>query len=489
MMRLSQARLQVADAYLRSAVLQHGPRASMRDIDAWLDAQRASQPQVVRRMPIRTMTDWALGGDPLVLGHRSGRFFTVAGLRVSTDVGPVHTWEQPIIRQPEVGILGAITRVFDGLRHFLMQAKVEPGNVAGVQVSPTVQATRSNYTRVHGGQTPHYLEYFLDRRRARVLVDQLQGEQGSRYLRKQNRNMIVEVEEDLPVEGRFCWMTLAQIKELLKRPNLVNMDTRTVLACLPLLGRGPLLPSDDSSGAPPLLIGDLPLSVFGQQLLASVLDHGRPVHQTPELLHWLTNLRARHELTLTPRPLDELSEWRLDDLAIRRPDGRYFSVIAVEVESGAREVRRWQQPLIAHEGQGLNGFVLQRRNGVLHFLVRACIYPGNFQLFELGSSVSRSNVTEQFGQPAAPPYLDLFRDPPADWVRYDAVQSEEGGRFYQYQNRYMMLELPEDTPIEETPTHRWMTLGQIQELLVHGYFNIEARNLLACLDLCGEAQQ
>ena len=92
--------------------------------------------------------------------------------------------------------------------------------------------------------------------------------------------------------------------------------------------------------------------------------------------------------------------------------------------------------------------------------------------------------TRHSGRPDAPPFLDLFDDPPAEWVRYSAVQSEEGGRFYHYQNRYMILELPQGLAVEPSETHRWMTLGQIQSLLPHGYFNIEARNLLACLDLC-----
>lgn len=481
------ARQRVADPSLRSAVLADGPRVSLKAVEAWLEAERAAQPMTVRRVPLAAMTAWRLGGTPRALTHASGRFFSVEGVHVETDIGPVHTWDQPIIRQPEIGILGIITRVVDGVRHFLMQAKVEPGNVNGVQLSPTVQATRSNYTRVHGGETPRYLEYFLDASRARVLVDQLQGEQGSRYLRKQNRNMIVEVDDDLPAEGRFCWMTLAQIKQLLKRPNLVNMDTRTVLACLPLLGRGPLVPGEAEDESPPLLIGDLPLGPFAEELLASVLDHHRPANPMHELLHWLTDLRARHELTVTPRPLDALDRWVTDEMAIRHETGRYFSVVAVEVESGVREVRRWQQPLIAHEGHGLNGFVLQRINGVMHFLVRACAYPGNFALFELGSTVSRSGADEYFGRPGAPPFLDLFRDPPAGWIRYQAVQSEEGGRFYQYQNRYVILELPEGMSVDPSPMHRWMTLGQIQDLLVHGYFNIEGRNLLACLDLCDGA--
>ena len=77
-------------------------------------------------------------------------------------------------------------------------------------------------------------------------------------------------------------------------------------------------------------------------------------------------------------------------------------------------------------------------------------------------------------------------------MRYDAVQSEEGGRFYHYQNRYMIRELPPDSAcgqelgsmeIEPSPLHRWMALAQIQDFIRHGYVNIEGRNLLACLDL------
>ena len=45
--------------------------------------------------------------------------------------------------------------------HCLMQAKMEPGNVNPLQLSPTVQATRSNYTQVHRGTGTRYLEYFV----------------------------------------------------------------------------------------------------------------------------------------------------------------------------------------------------------------------------------------------------------------------------------------------------------------------------------------
>lgn len=43
-----------------------------------------------------------------------------------------------------------------------MQAKIEPGNVNRIQISPTIQATKSNFMQTHGGKAPAYLEYFSD---------------------------------------------------------------------------------------------------------------------------------------------------------------------------------------------------------------------------------------------------------------------------------------------------------------------------------------
>ena len=57
----------------------------------------------------------------------------------------------------EIGILGIIkiSKIIN-----ILQAKVEPGNINKIQISPTVQATRSNYSRVHGGKTIPFLNYF-----------------------------------------------------------------------------------------------------------------------------------------------------------------------------------------------------------------------------------------------------------------------------------------------------------------------------------------
>ena len=67
-------------------------------------------------------------------------------------------WDHPIIVQKELGILGIIK---DKVKNkYLLQAKVEPGNKNKLQLSPTVQATKSNYERVHGGKKIPYLNIF-----------------------------------------------------------------------------------------------------------------------------------------------------------------------------------------------------------------------------------------------------------------------------------------------------------------------------------------
>jgi NDP-hexose 2,3-dehydratase len=83
---------------------------------------------------------------------RERQFLAIRGLHVRTTYGHVGEWSQPIIHQPEEGILGFLARELDGLLHFLVQVKAEPGNVNVVQISPTVQATRSNYLHVHNGE-------------------------------------------------------------------------------------------------------------------------------------------------------------------------------------------------------------------------------------------------------------------------------------------------------------------------------------------------
>ena len=64
--------------------------------------------------------------------------------------------------------------------HFLIQAKIEPGNVNKVQLSPTIQATHSNFTKVHKGAAQNTLN-ISGAGKHKIIFDQIQSEQSSRF--------------------------------------------------------------------------------------------------------------------------------------------------------------------------------------------------------------------------------------------------------------------------------------------------------------------
>ena len=194
--------------FLISALSKGGEFMSTPEILEWMKVQNDSVVSRISQIPLEEMNKWGYQDDRI--RHVSGKFFSIDGIRIHTNYRNIHEWDQPIINQPEIGFLGFIVKKFNGVLHFLLQAKIEPGNLNVVQLSPTLQATRSNYMRVHGGATPNYLEYFTGDKDVTVLVDQLQSEQGARFLHKRNRNIIVEVDEKetLEVKTGFIWATL-----------------------------------------------------------------------------------------------------------------------------------------------------------------------------------------------------------------------------------------------------------------------------------------
>ncbi|NYH55683.1 oxidase EvaA [Nocardiopsis arvandica] len=415
--------------------------------------------------PLEDLEGWELHTDSGRIRHASGRFFSVGGIEVDMPGAEVPRWAQPVIHQPETGILGILVKRFAGVVHLLMQAKSEPGNRGGFQFSPTVQATRSNFTGVHRGRAVPYIDRFLDAAPDQVVADVRQSEQGTWFVRKHNRNMIVEAADDVEVIDGFVWLTLGQVHRLLAEDNLVNMDARTVLACLPF--SGPEL------GA---LLGDG--RGFRGALVRSCLPEPCPLHTTGEILGWISRVRSMIEVNVSPVPLWGLRGWRWEGGRISHEHGRHFDVIGARVRARGREVAGWDQPMIAARGVGTVAFVATRIQGVLHVLVRTRIEPGYADVAELGPTVQCGPVR---GGRRTPPFLREVLGAPAGRIRFDTVLSEEGGRFFHTRNRYMVVEAAPGE-VSEAPGFRWVTLHQLSGLVRHShYLNIEARTLMACL--------
>jgi oxidase EvaA len=402
------------------------------------------------------------------------------GIDIKTDWGNVPNWQQPIINQPEIGFLGIITKKINGVLLFLMQAKIEPGNINYVQLSPTLQATKSNYTMVHKGKRPLYLEYFNGEKTVTPLVDQLQSEQGARFLRKRNRNVIVEVTEDIPVYDNFCWLTLGQIKHLLRYDNLINMDSRTVISCIKFGSFGSEVAQFYST-----IENIQPRRGNCEQLFLSsaILSEGA-LHSYDEIFSWITRLKSRYELDVTHIPLTSVKHWVRDEYAIYHEAHKYFKVIGVEVEIGNREVQSWCQPLVESAQEGIMAFIVKKINGIYHFLVQAKLEAGNFDIIEMAPTVQCLTGNYREGEKEyEPEFLSYVLQAGEDQILYSAFQSEEGGRFYREQNKNIILEADDNFPLEVPENFIWLTLNQILSFIQYNnYINVEARSLIAAVN-------
>jgi len=469
--------------FLKSALTEEGKFFSNTEqFFAWFSKRKDAIKVNIAKIAFDDLVNWGFDDLNTNLVHSSGKFFSIEGISVQTNWGKVNNWSQPIINQPEIGYLGIIVKKIDGVLHFLMQAKIEPGNINFVQLSPTLQATKSNYTRVHKGNPPAYLEYFQkkDENKA-VLLDQLQSEQGARFLKKRNRNIIIEVNDDIEVKDDFCWLTLGQIHKLLQYDNVVNMDTRTVISGIPFGGYDEkIIHLFDSIN--PLFASD---KHFEADMLISAIENENHLHSIEEIISWFTGLKSKYELSVDKINLSDLENWIKTDDEIYHKDRKYFKVIAVKAEIESREVKSWTQPLIESAQEGIIAFVVKKINGVYHFLVQAKLEAGNLDVLELAPTVQcLTGNYRKASRENKPNFLDYVLDNQnnSERVKYISFQSEEGGRFYREQNKSIIIEAESDFDESVPENFIWMTLNQLKIFIqFNNYLNIQSRSLISAI--------
>ena len=160
----------------------------------WFQKKRDEATMNVEEIGINELEEWNVSQGTGNISHQSGGFFEVIGVKVKKtvdrEVGE-QGWTQPMIAKNPGGILGILMKKFNGIPHFLLQAKAEPGNIDKLQLSPTLQATTSNLERQHGGKKPLFAEFFDGEHKGKVIYSRWQTEDGGRFYLKSNLNMIV----------------------------------------------------------------------------------------------------------------------------------------------------------------------------------------------------------------------------------------------------------------------------------------------------------
>ena len=130
------------------------------------------------------------------------------------------------------GLCGYIIKKINGIYHFLVQAKLECGNFDVIELAPTVQCLTGNYEQVL--QRPPFVDYILNCSPGQIIFDTLQSEEGGRFYKEQNRNIMVEADASFPIElpEHYTWMTLNQLYSFLKFNNFLNIQARSLISAI-----------------------------------------------------------------------------------------------------------------------------------------------------------------------------------------------------------------------------------------------------------------
>jgi oxidase EvaA len=414
-------------------------------IGAWLDDVSTRDRCTVRSIPLRESRDWRLADGRL--SHRTGRFFHVVGARWQEAEG---TCEQPLIDQSDVGLLGMLMRAGRVGPEMLAYGKVEPGNVGLAQVAPTCQATTSNIDRAHGGAAPPCAEWF-QANVARWRTHSSQSEQATRFLGKRNRNVVAWDGTNAPSTSVHRWWPLDQLLEQLDDDFTVNTDTRSVLATTAwteLVNRRPFTRhADDLSAA---FARSFSSPIDPARLEAAAAATGRAARAAPRLL---------------VVPLDELTQWRIDDEGVSPLAAGPFRIRQVEVASASRERTLWDQPLVDSATPGRVELGCATVDGVLRFGFIARPEPSKEPVGELGPTVC-----------STPGAFDARAGTDGPDVLLTCRQSDEGGRFFQDEQRYSLVRVDPESVADAV----WLSLSEIQHLIVlDGWFTNEARSAIS----------
>lgn len=410
----------------------------------WFKLQKKHNKIKVRIKKLDNLNNWYFGKNSIF--HESKKFFKIIGIDVISNlIGK--NWDQPIIVQNELGILGIIKD--KKKERYLLQAKVEPGNKNKLQLSPTVQATKSNYTRIHGGKKIPFLSFFLNKKKNFIS----QSEQGYRYLFKFNYNSLVETSKSIKRFDNFYWFNKKDLTKLVKIKSILNMDT---------------------------------ISVFSSFISKNKIDS--PLISLQQINKWIKIKDKAFNLKIKIKPLANLKNWIVKNDSINHKKNKHFSVIGININANKREVKEWDQPIIKGKEMAFVGYLIKEFNKTNHYLCRYNKKPG-LKKSTLSCSVNTSdlknynssNNLQSFEKKILKNFF-LNKKKKLKSI-YDNILFDEGGRFFNCEIRYKALQLNNNTKIQIPHNYIWISQNQMIEMISKKKIDIEARLLFGCINI------
>ncbi len=414
----------------------------MKHLKKWISKQKKINKIFVKRKNLYDLENWIVSNKKIY--HKTKKFFQIIGIRVFSNFNK-KTWDQPIMVQNENGILGIIRKKFNNKYKYLLQAKLEPGNINHLQLSPTVQATESNYKRVHGGKKTQFLEHFLNKK---YIIKSKQSEQGLRYLNKFNTNFIVETKKKLKLPRNFRWFSKLELNYLIKQKNLINMDTISVFSCS-----------------------------------INKNSHERLINTNKKLTEWFKKQNKKYKISCKKIDIKKIKGWKIEKNIFSNFKKRHFSIIGLNTRSNCREVKKWDQPIIAGKKLGFAGFITKNYHGTPHYLCRFILKPG-LKGGKISCSANFSDIRDFKKNLNIPLYekkIIKYFFKKKKYI-YNNIHSDEGGRFFQTQIKRVIVSVDNNFDKNFNSKFIWVSHNQFLDLIRKRMVDIEARLLFTCFN-------
>tara|TARA_B100000963_G_scaffold115786_1_gene100863 strand:+ start:34 stop:792 length:759 start_codon:yes stop_codon:yes gene_type:complete len=213
---------------------QNWTKADFKKKLSWYLKIKKNNKAQVENVHLEKMKNWTYNKKYGVLSHNSGEFFSIEGKRIKNSNREVNSWDQPFIKQIgyKGGIIGLVRALINGVPHYLIDAKFEPGNYNDIQLSPSLQATYSNLNRVHLGNKPKVVNKYF-RKNFKTIRKFWVTEDGGRLYKKRNLHWIIQYYGKIDTPGQtYKWLTLWELDKFIKMGYYVGPHLRSILSLI-----------------------------------------------------------------------------------------------------------------------------------------------------------------------------------------------------------------------------------------------------------------
>lgn len=373
----------------------------------------------LKKIPLESQNEWTISDG--VLSHYSNGFFHISGLR-----NEVSNEEHLVLYQPQSALTGLAICKKENTVFVLVQARVEPGNIGVCQYGPTIQSTSANYNKLHGGKATSYLNLFNSfYPSSKPLGFSNQLDLGERYFLKSKSHNYVETAELIETRMNMIWAPLELLFSCVFEDNFLNTDLKSLLAIFD----------------------------WEHYLLEGKSRTDQESEQSLNLESFLYKSYGNDKWSI--QPIHALKNWSWSEYGVIQ-NGISQQNIWVDMYKTSctnREKSDWIQPLFSCSGKGRVQLVYRENNESKEFLITL----GN-EFGITGGSVVLPSSCQYPGDLAGRNDYSIENK-----IVYSILQSEEGGRFYQNENLYQIIQ--QETEIEEEENQVWLSSQQLKSLL------------------------